>query len=195
MLQVRGSSAWAYGVAVLATVMVLLLRLLLTPALGSDAPLLAFTIAVMVASWYGGLVPGLLATALSLLAGIYFFVPPAHSLYIARAEDGARVALFALVGIVIAWLNESLRAARTRAEASALAERQSEERFRLMVEGVQDHALFLMEPDGRIVSWNPGVGRILGYGEAEIVGRPVAAIFTPEDRERGVPEREEESRD
>ncbi|MDQ6705962.1 MAG: PAS domain S-box protein, partial [Acidobacteriota bacterium] len=68
--------------------------------------------------------------------------------------------------------------------------RDSEERFRLLVQGVKDYAIFMMDPRGRIVSWNVGAERVLGYSESEILGRDVAVIFTPEDREHGIPERE-----
>jgi two-component system CheB/CheR fusion protein len=59
--------------------------------------------------------------------------------------------------------------------------RQSEERFRLFVDSVRDYALFQMDLNGRIVSWNPGAERLLGYAESEILGQPSARVYTPED--------------
>ena len=79
---------------------------------------------------------------------------------------------------------------RRRAE-SAL--RESEERFRMLVEGVKDYAIFMMDPQGTIVSWNDGAERILGYRDSEIVGRNAEILFTAEDRERGEPARELEA--
>src|SRR6476620_9915095 len=64
------------------------------------------------------------------------------------------------------------------------------ELFRLLVENVRDYAIFVIDPEGRVESWNPGAERLLGYREDEIVGRPVAAFFTPEDLARGYPQRE-----
>ncbi|MFL6282989.1 MAG: PAS domain S-box protein, partial [Pyrinomonadaceae bacterium] len=61
----------------------------------------------------------------------------------------------------------------------------SEELFRLMVESVGDYAVFAADTSGRILSWNPGVLRLLGYEEGEWVGRHASIIFTPEDLERG----------
>jgi PAS domain S-box-containing protein len=61
-------------------------------------------------------------------------------------------------------------------------------RFRLLVEGARDHALFTMDPTGRVNSWNRGAEHLLGYAEAEIVGRNFACIFTPEDIRNRVPE-------
>ncbi len=65
---------------------------------------------------------------------------------------------------------------------------ESNGRFRLLVEGVKDHALFTMDPLGRVSSWNRGAEHLLGYAEGEIVGRSFACIFTPEDIQNRVPE-------
>ena len=65
--------------------------------------------------------------------------------------------------------------------------RQSEESFRLLVERVQDYAIFLIGPDGMVASWNAGAARIKGYAAAEIIGRPYATFFTDEDRAAGKP--------
>ena len=62
--------------------------------------------------------------------------------------------------------------------------------WRLLVEQVRDYAIFMMDPQGRAASWNEGVVRVLGFGEAEFLRRPVREIFTPEDRAAGVPEQE-----
>lgn len=57
----------------------------------------------------------------------------------------------------------------------------SETWFRLMQDEVKDYAIFMLDPEGCIISWNAGVERILRYGEAEFVGRSGAIIFTPDD--------------
>jgi PAS domain S-box-containing protein len=64
------------------------------------------------------------------------------------------------------------------------------EGYRLLVESVQDYAIFMMDPEGRVVSWNGAAGRLLGYSEGEILGRAAAIFFTPEDRQAGAPEGE-----
>ena len=73
------SKSLAYFVAIAATAVAFTARFLLKSALGFVAPLLMFTFSVMVSAWYGGLGPGLLATALGLLLGDYFFVPHRRS--------------------------------------------------------------------------------------------------------------------
>src|SRR5262245_44792652 len=68
--------------------------------------------------------------------------------------------------------------------------RDGEEQHQLLMENVKDYAIFLLDPQGRVVTWNLGAERILGYKEAEIVGQPFARIFTPEDVEQDQPELE-----
>ncbi len=64
--------------------------------------------------------------------------------------------------------------------------RVSEERLRLMIESVRDYAIFSIDLEGRVSSWNSGAERIFGYAEAEILGRGADLLTTPEDRLAGV---------
>jgi len=66
--------------------------------------------------------------------------------------------------------------------------RQSEESYRLLVDGIQGHAIFMMDPRGQIVSWNAGAERMKGYQADEITGRNFSCFFPPEDVERGRPQ-------
>jgi PAS domain S-box-containing protein len=68
--------------------------------------------------------------------------------------------------------------------------RQSEERFRLLVEGVKDYAIFMLDPEGYITTWNEGARRIKGYEAEEIVGEHFSIFYTEEDVERAHPEDE-----
>ncbi|RKF34598.1 PAS domain S-box protein [Paraburkholderia fungorum] len=68
--------------------------------------------------------------------------------------------------------------------------RQSEERFRLLVDNVKDYAIFMLDPDGFIVSWNAGAARIKGYTREEIVGRHFSTFYTREEAAAGKPARE-----
>ena len=77
-----------------------------------------------------------------------------------------------------------------RARRTEEALRQSEERYRLLVAEVRDYAILMTDPAGIITSWNAGAVNILGYTEAEAIGQPTHAIYTPEDRAAGVPEQE-----
>lgn len=65
--------------------------------------------------------------------------------------------------------------------------RESEERLRLLIENVQDHAIFMLDPEGHVMTWNSGARRIKQYEEAEIVGTHFSAFYPPEARAAGVP--------
>jgi PAS domain S-box-containing protein len=68
--------------------------------------------------------------------------------------------------------------------------RRSEERFRLLVEGVQDYAIFMLDPEGRIASWNTGAEQIKGYRAEEILGRHFSVFYPPEIVANGWPAKE-----
>ena len=64
---------------------------------------------------------------------------------------------------------------------------ESERRFRLLVEGVVDYAIYMLDPDGIIANWNAGAERIKGYPADEIVGQHFSMFYPPEDRAAGLP--------
>lgn len=66
--------------------------------------------------------------------------------------------------------------------------RKSEERFRLLVENVEDYAIYMLDPHGRVTTWNAGAERIHGYGAQEVVGRRFHRFHTPEDCDRRKPD-------
>jgi len=188
-----------YTVAVIAVAIAFLLTqliwLLIQPHL---YPL--FLAAVMVSSWYGGMGPGLLATAFAAVLCAYFFIPPIHSLAV-NLDRSSGLLQFLLVALLISYLNTRLRSTQRQAEGNARERernyeflrqsqeslRQSEERYRLLVEGVTDYAIFMLDANSNFVSWNVGAERILGYQEAEIIGQPFERIFTPESIQQGLP--------
>jgi PAS domain S-box-containing protein len=65
--------------------------------------------------------------------------------------------------------------------------RQSEERFRLLVEGVQDYAIYMLDSSGTVTSWNGGARRIKGYEATEVIGKHFSRFYTPDDVEAGKP--------
>jgi PAS domain S-box-containing protein len=67
---------------------------------------------------------------------------------------------------------------------------ESEERFRLLVEGAKDYAMFLLDARGCITFWSAGATRLFGWSEAEVLGQPPHPLFLPEEREAGVSEAE-----
>jgi PAS domain S-box-containing protein len=74
-------------------------------------------------------------------------------------------------------------------EASYARLRESERRFRLLVEGVTDYAIYMLDPEGNVVNWNPGAERLKGYASTEILGQHFSRFYTEEDRRNGLPGR------
>jgi diguanylate cyclase (GGDEF)-like protein/PAS domain S-box-containing protein len=108
-------------------------------------------------------------------------------------SDRTRVVLLlgTLLGILIAigagWIARRDHLARESAEDAL---RLSEERLTLLIEGVRDYAIFLLDPAGLVVTWNEGARRIKGYTAGEIVGQHFSKFYTAESVEQGVPAQE-----
>jgi PAS domain S-box-containing protein len=94
-----------------------------------------------------------------------------------RAEDGTLLG-YAKITRDITERREAQRALR-----------ESEQRFRMLVQGVRDYAIYMLNPDGTISNWNAGAEAIKGYRAEEIVGQHFSRFYTDEDRARGEPKR------
>jgi PAS domain S-box-containing protein len=91
-------------------------------------------------------------------------------------------------GEIVRWFGASVDIHdRRQAEAEL---RESEERFRAIVETATDYAIFTTDAEGRIETWPPGVQEIFGWSAEEAVGQPMGMTYTPEDRAAGVPVKE-----
>jgi len=84
--------------------------------------------------------------------------------------------------IVVTLIDISQRLAKEQAL------RDSEQRFRLMAEGIHDFSILFLDQNGIIISWNKGVERMKGYQAEEVIGKPITIFYTKEDRAAGVPE-------
>ncbi|HYY72511.1 MAG TPA: PAS domain S-box protein [Candidatus Bathyarchaeia archaeon] len=76
----------------------------------------------------------------------------------------------------------------TEQRRSERALRESEERFRLLVQGVQEYGIFQLDPSGNIVSWNAGAARLMGYRAEEIIGKHFSVFYPHEEVQKGKPE-------
>ncbi|WP_457302412.1 PAS domain-containing protein, partial [Phyllobacterium sp. P5_D12] len=76
----------------------------------------------------------------------------------------------------------------TERKASEDALKSSQEQFRILVQGVTDYAIYMLDPDGNIVSWNAGAERIKGYAPSEIIGQHFSKFYTQEDLDAGMPQ-------
>jgi PAS domain S-box-containing protein len=86
--------------------------------------------------------------------------------------------------------SEAVQTLNTEFRLQAQALRESEERLRLMVEEVKDYAIFMLDAEGRVVTWNTGAQRFKGYSADEVVGDHFARFYPPEDIAAGKPQRE-----
>ena len=75
-----------------------------------------------------------------------------------------------------------------RGQEASIRLQESEQRFRLLVDSVVDYAIFMLDVDGYVTSWNPGAQRIKGYRADEIIGQHFSRFYTEEDRRNGVPQ-------
>jgi PAS domain S-box-containing protein len=98
-----------------------------------------------------------------------------------EALNSSRTQLKELADTHLAQMEEGRQIAE-----SAL--RESEEKYRLLLDGIQNYAIFMMDPQGQILSWNAGAERIKGYSADQIIGRNFACFFPPEDIQLGRPE-------
>jgi len=120
-----------------------------------------------------------------------------------RHSNQTRVVLLlgALLGILIAvgvsWIAHRDHLAREIAEDARLEGEEtlklSEERLTLLVQGVKDYAIFMLDPAGKVATWNEGAERIKGYAAAEIIGQHFSKFYTPEAVTQGAPHRELET--
>ena len=171
-----------YAVALLLVAASLLLRFLLQRWLGDNVPYLLFFPAVMVAAWYGGLGPGVLATATSTLAAMYVFLPPA-GLAIAGAADSISLALFAAIGLGISWLNHQLRSTEVAQRAAATLAASRAERLDAIINTTVD-GIIVIDTKGTIEAFNRGAQRLFGYSESDVMGRNVNILMPSPDHEQ-----------
>lgn len=175
-----------YGVASALAAAVLLVTSLLSNAL-DGARYSPALIAVMVSSLYGGFGPGLVTTLITGV-GIPTLFPgeplPAEP---DKSSHFYQLTLFETAALLVSMVGSLARTAKKKREEGSL--HATEDRFRTLVGSVRDFGILMLDTSGRIVTWNPGAERILGYGASEAIGRHFSMLHPAEDTTRGLPER------
>jgi PAS domain S-box-containing protein len=193
MRETPRSQLVACGVAVLATAVMFVLRLLLRPALGDAVPYMAFFPAVMIAAYWGGFWPGSLATVLGALAANVEFTESHFALGMKSPDAAVAIPLFVMVGLVISGLTEALHrsyrrlVAQRRQAEEGEAFRGAKERMELALRGsnigVWDNEMrdgdYTRGPRHYVNVWEQ-----LGYGGPPAGGDNALDLIHPDDRAR-----------
>jgi two-component system, LuxR family, sensor kinase FixL len=174
-LQPPAAGTVRYLVALFVVGAALALRAALQPWLGLSVPYLQFFPAILIAAWLGGFGPGALATALSCLVSMYFFLPPA-GFAVGGVGDLLSLGLFAATGVGIAWINHQLRQSNAaHRSAMALATGRAE-RLDAIINTTVD-GIIVISATGAIEAFNRGAERLFGYPESEVLGRNVSMLM------------------
>jgi signal transduction histidine kinase len=115
--------AVALGSVALSLLVKLFLQRYMEMGMEREAPFMLSLAAVMISGWYGGLGPGLLATSLAVVIGDYFFMEPFHALGLVTTAQKIRAGMFAVEGVVVSVLCQTLNSARRRAEENEIEAR------------------------------------------------------------------------
>lgn len=170
-----------YLVAAAAVAAAFAARTALAPLLEQRAPFLTFVPAVLFAMLYGGRGPALFSGFLSLAGGVTF------ATYDPRNYAG--VSVEALLFVLVCWGIGAMgnRIARQQRTAEIEAERATAtgEELRLLLEGATRYAIFMLDPGGRVTTWNAGAQRILGWSDDEIVGDSCSKFYPGDQASNG----------
>jgi PAS domain S-box-containing protein len=190
----------SYVVAVLATLSLLIVLKSLQPNFGEVSPIYLFLVGVGLAAWHGSVKAGFLATALSILASVYFLIEPFYTWRIAQDSERLRVALFAAAGggfsLMIAYLRQTeRRVLREALQQKERLEREMAERRRAeaalhqahrLLEGVVNHTHLLMvclDADFNFIWVNRAYARVCGHEPEFFLGRNHFALYPYADNE------------
>ncbi|MBU4434160.1 MAG: PAS domain S-box protein [Alphaproteobacteria bacterium] len=177
----------AYGIAAGAVALTVAVRWSLEPWLDHRAPYLLFVLPVLAAASFRGVGPSLCAAFLGLIAGGAF---GGGGLTEPHALAEAAIYLMIAGGIILCGREVD----RLRARSSVNTKPSSDPtpqmsslaaQLNLLIDSAAEYAIYMIDPDGRVLTWNRGAERLKGWAEAEIVGRDVAVFYPKDARQAG----------
>lgn len=149
---------------------------------GPPRPALYFVLSVVLSAWFGGIGPGLLATAIGAACSAAFY---RYGGLAAMPEPGAELRVLLFLGLCspLCWLIDRYLAARRQASESERDRQASEARYRNIVDTAHE-GIWAFDGAGNTAFVNPRLCQILGYSETELEGRPLRDFLFEEDRTR-----------
>jgi two-component system sensor kinase FixL len=164
-----------YIVGLTAVAVSLLFRYVLRDLFGPKVPYLQFYPAILVAAWYGGLGPGVLATGIFAVTAMYFLLPPT-GLAVADPVDQLSLVIFAVTGLAISWVNHLLGVMEEAQRTAAATATARAERLDAILNTTVD-GIIVIDSMGKIEAFNRGAEQLFGYTESEVMGRNVSLLM------------------
>ena len=175
-----------YLIAVGLVAAAFVVRLAFAPVLGGQAVFLFFVVAVLVAAVRLGTRPAILASLLGAIAATYAFAPPEYSLAASKLPNVLSFLIVCAAIVLFSW--------RVLEQRDELEDREvklaNEAREYRLIDAAQDFAIYELDREGRIVTWNKGAERLKGWKAHEVIGKPYNILHTPESRATNAPGRE-----
>ena len=167
-----------YCIAIIAIAVALVVRVALASVLNGEASYLFFLPAILIASAFGGWGPGLFATIVGLLLGLFFVA----DFRTASSADVVNAIVFTLVGVGASWRGELLRRSRLAAAANAEAALAREAHVKSILDSIPD-AMIVIDDRGIMQSFSSAAERLFGHASADVVGANVRMLMPSPYRE------------
>lgn len=167
-----------YAMAVIAIAVALVVRVALASVLNGEASYLFFLPAILIASAFGGWGPGLFATIVGLLLGLFFVA----DFRTASSADVVNAIVFTLVGVGASWRGELLRRSRLAAAANSEAALAREAHVKSILDSIPD-AMIVIDDRGIMQSFSSAAERLFGHASADVVGANVRMLMPSPYRE------------
>ena len=165
-----------------------IVRFALTPLLGSSVPYLFFILAVLVAAVRLGTGPAVCATIVGAAAATLLFVQPRLG-FLLPPDRAPYLAAYLVIssGVVVFARRLDVRRAQLDMREERVANEAREQR---LINAAHDYAIYELDREGKIITWNKGAERMKGWKAEEIIGQPYTVLHPPESRARNAPNRE-----
>jgi PAS domain S-box-containing protein len=168
---------FGYGAAIIAPAAATVLRMALTPLIGTTAiPYVMFFPAVLFAAWFGGVRVGSLSLLLSALAADYYFIAPIGAFGVSNHGDQIGLLIFVVAGFGAVLLSQSQRNAVGQADQAKHSEREHRQRLQTTLASIGD-AVISTDAEGRVVFINDVAQRLLRASDNDVIGRPLEDVF------------------